>query len=345
MKWNRAGLVLVLAAMLQTSAPVDACGIKLVIKTSTPRKSVARSSNPSHMLLLGTPPHRLERELSAAGHDVEVAPNAAAAKRSNYAVVIVDSKQADEARTKYAGALVIVRSDDVTADLSSIENQVARQPVAADKERPVLAARATRPVVKAGPIGPTHEQTAAGGGGTSVDTAVTPPPVVTPPPAVTPPPPPPPVVAIKETPKPAPKEQPKPAPVAVNTTEKPRVEQPEPKPVKPAPVAPAAVGFHDEFYFGLSSSAVANNASIGRAVKWLNASPDLHVTVEGYADPTGDPAQNMALGQSRAESVRDALVGAGIDTSRIEVTSFGDTKLKYGRTDGRNRRVAIVPKP
>ncbi|MBC7975954.1 MAG: hypothetical protein H7138_13365, partial [Myxococcales bacterium] len=130
--------------------PADACGIKLVIKTSTPRKSVARSSNPSHLLLLGTPPHRLERELSAAGHDVEVAPNLGAAKRSSYAVVVADPKEADESRSKFPGAVVLVRSGDVGADIVAVEGQVARKPVRTDESRQVVAARSGRRPVAAG---------------------------------------------------------------------------------------------------------------------------------------------------------------------------------------------------
>jgi peptidoglycan-associated lipoprotein len=69
------------------------------------------------------------------------------------------------------------------------------------------------------------------------------------------------------------------------------------------------------------------------------------VIVEGHADPTGNPDDNLALAQQRAELVRDQLVSAGIDGSRIEVISYGDTRLKYGRADGRNRRAAVVAKP
>src|SRR5882757_9143059 len=100
MKWKLAGVLAVLAFEANVP-PADACGIKLVIKTATPHKAIARSSNPSHLLLLGTPPHRLERELSAAGHDVEVAPNVSGAKRTSYAVVVVDPKEADESRAKF----------------------------------------------------------------------------------------------------------------------------------------------------------------------------------------------------------------------------------------------------
>ena len=68
------------------------------------------------------------------------------------------------------------------------------------------------------------------------------------------------------------------------------------------------------------------------------------IMLEGHADPSGSPDANQALSQSRADAVKDAIVSAGGDGSRIEVQAFGDTKLKYGRTDGRNRRVLVETK-
>ena len=52
----------------------------------------------------------------------------------------------------------------------------------------------------------------------------------------------------------------------------------------------------------------------------------------------------MMLSQARAEFVRDYLVSAGIDGGRLEVKAFGDTKLKYGKKDARNRRVFVDAK-
>jgi peptidoglycan-associated lipoprotein len=317
MKWSLAGLAAI-ACLEFHAAPVDACGIKLVIKTSTPRKAIARSSNPSHMLLLGTPPHRLERELTAAGHDVEVAPDPGAAKRNNYAVVVVDQKQADEARSKFATSVVVVRSGDVSADITSIESQVARRPIRTDESRTVVAARADRAPIAAGPTTATHQIVAAKepGNNTQPDKE----PTTT---AVT---------ATVPTPTPTP-----------------AIEQPTAsRPATPPPPTPEAkhvdAAFREEMYFGLGSSAAHKGAFLTHAVKWISISADLHVVVEGYADPTGNHDANMALGQSRAESVRDLLVAAGVDSSRIEVISYGDTRLKYGHSDGRNRRVAIEPK-
>src|SRR5687768_3890524 len=109
-----------LIASAATPKPADACGVKLTIKGSAHRKGVARTTNPSDVLLLGSPPRRLSRDLSAAGHRVEVAPTPEAAKRKSYAVVIADNAQADSARAKYPQATVLVRSGDVVADMRTV---------------------------------------------------------------------------------------------------------------------------------------------------------------------------------------------------------------------------------
>jgi len=326
MKLILAGVFAVVLVDL-SAPPADACGIKLVIKTSTPRKAVARSSNPSHLLLLGTPPHRLERELAAAGHDVEVSPSVASAKRTSYAVVVADPKEAEESRSKFPGAIVLVRTGDVAADIVAVEGQVARKPVRTDESRPVVAARAGRRPVAAGPSDSHPIIAAKEPGSEPAPTVEDRRPIAAAPVAATPP-----------------------APRVATTTAPPPVEQPAPS--RPAPVAPpraaavkaAPTRAREEVFFGVGSAAIGRRSALDRTVRWLTASPGVHVVIEGHADPTGTHAGNLALGQTRAESVRDYLITAGVDASRMEVISYGDTRLKYRRTDARNRRVAIEPK-
>jgi outer membrane protein OmpA-like peptidoglycan-associated protein len=334
MKWRIASLLALLVQIRPITA--DACGIKLTIKTTTPRKAVARSSNPSHMLILGTPPRRLERELSAAGHDVETAPDVGSAKRDSYAVVVTDEAHEGEARAKFGKATIVVRSGNVANDIASVEGQVERRPIRSDESRAVVAAREARRPIAAGPTVQTRELVAARTETTATTDSSPPPVTPTPPaPAITAP-------APKQVETPAPRPTPvAPAP-AVATTERPRPEtRPAPAP-KAATVAPVA-SVHEELYFGVGSASVGNKAALDRAVHALKGS-SVEVAVEGFADPTGTPEGNMALSQTRAESVRDYLVSAGVELSRITVTAFGDTKLKYGRDDSRNRRVAIHPK-
>src|SRR3954471_18459679 len=152
MKWNfAAGLVTAIFVAMHAAPPADACGVKLTVKSSTPRKAVARTSNPSDILLLGNPPRRLESDLSAAGHRVDVAPTASGAKTKHYAVVIADANLQGEARSTFPDAVVLVRSGDVTADMRSVEQQVGRKPVRTEAARSAVAARPSRTPVAAGP--------------------------------------------------------------------------------------------------------------------------------------------------------------------------------------------------
>ena len=69
----------------------------------------------------------------------------------------------------------------------------------------------------------------------------------------------------------------------------------------------------------------------------------IKIEISGHTDNQGKHAYNMDLSKRRAESVRNYLVGKGIDSSRITVQGYGpdqpiDTnKNKAGRA--KNRRI------
>ena len=77
----------------------------------------------------------------------------------------------------------------------------------------------------------------------------------------------------------------------------------------------------------------------------LRAYPNVTVKVGGYTDNTGDPAANVRLSQSRAESVRTALIGKGIGAARMVAEGYGDKHpvADNATPDGRarNRRIAL----
>lgn len=336
MKRNVAGLVAVLSAVLVHAhpAPADACGVKLTIKTSAPRKSAAHSSNPSQVLLIGSQSGRLERELVAAGHKVEVTPNASAAKRKQYAIVVVDAEGGAAARTAFPGAQVLVRSGDVASDVRAVENQVARRPVRTDTGRAVVAARVNRTPIATGPE-PARPRTPV-----NVKTVTEPPA----PPETRPT-----TVAAVE-PRPARPDpvtpRPDPAPTRIDATP-PVSNTPEVKPpVEPKAKAVAKVAFRNEVNFSLGGAQLTGRAiyTLTRDAQWLASNESVSLVIEGHADPTGTPEANMELSQKRADAVREFLIGKGVDGARLEVAAFGDTKLKYGGRDGRNRRVMLVPK-
>ncbi|HTL37134.1 MAG TPA: OmpA family protein [Kofleriaceae bacterium] len=315
-----------LIANASIAPPADACGVKLTVKGSPHRKGIARTSNPSDVLLLGNPPRRLSRDLSTAGHRVEVAPTPAAAKRKTYAVVITENQQADEARQKFPEAVVMVRSGDITADMRSVEKQVARKPVAADQGRAVVAARTERPPIAAGPIQPRREIVTAA---EPTEPAASPQPEAKP-------------VAARPSPAPTVATE-KPTEKATEKKAAPEVAAVTPAPTHPAVTPKTVSRSGSEVYFS-TGIATADESELKNVIKWLTDNPDVQVTVEGHADPTGNPDDNMTLSERRANWVRDTLVAGGVDSSRIEVKPYGQTHLKYGATDRRNRRAAVVAK-
>jgi len=146
----------------------------------------------------------------------------------------------------------------------------------------------------------------------------------------------------------------RPSPAPTVATEKPtekateKKAAPEVAAVTPAPTHPAVTPktvsrSGSEVYFS-TGIATADESELKNVIKWLTDNPDVQVTVEGHADPTGNPDDNMTLSERRANWVRDTLVAGGVDSSRIEVKPYGQTHLKYGATDRRNRRAAVVAK-
>jgi len=57
--------------------------------------------------------------------------------------------------------------------------------------------------------------------------------------------------------------------------------------------------------------------------KWLTKWPSTAIRIDGHCDERGTGEYNLALGDRRAETVRDYLVTLGVEQSRIEVRSLG----------------------
>ncbi|MEZ4415090.1 MAG: OmpA family protein [Gemmatimonadota bacterium] len=78
----------------------------------------------------------------------------------------------------------------------------------------------------------------------------------------------------------------------------------------------------------------------------LRASPAVRLRIEGHADERGSTEYNIALGQRRAEAVRDFFSSFGLDGSRFTLISYGEERpLDSGSNEmawSRNRRAAFV---
>ncbi len=79
---------------------------------------------------------------------------------------------------------------------------------------------------------------------------------------------------------------------------------------------------------------------------WLKANAGVTVTVEGHTDDRGTREYNLALGERRANAVKDMLVLFGVDAGRIKVVSFGEERpVALGSDEvawAQNRRAVTV---
>ena len=107
----------------------------------------------------------------------------------------------------------------------------------------------------------------------------------------------------------------------------PAKDQMTPKPVGPKPgsvehfVATAGDRvFFDFDKFNLQSAA---RDTLQRQADWLKQYANVRVTIEGHCDERGTREYNLALGERRANAVKDYLVGLGVDASHIATISYG----------------------
>ena len=145
---------------------------------------------------------------------------------------------------------------------------------------------------------------------------------------------------------------------------------PEPEvqaPVEPAPAAPPMVtpaprpvtndeGFPLDasgrpigyvFYFEFDRTELKPRARalLAEHAEYLKENGSVRITIQGHADERGTREYNMALGERRANAVRDYMVVNGVPSHRIETVSYGEERpLAYGSGEAnwsQNRRVEL----
>ena len=75
--------------------------------------------------------------------------------------------------------------------------------------------------------------------------------------------------------------------------------------------------------YALTDDAKATLDELGQALK---ANPQFLVTIEGHADERGTREYNLALAEQRAQAAKAYLVALGIDASRLDTISRGETQ-------------------
>ncbi len=81
----------------------------------------------------------------------------------------------------------------------------------------------------------------------------------------------------------------------------------------------------DRVLFAVDTSTItpAGQTILDGQAQWLLTNADYRAVIEGHADEQGTREYNLALGQRRANAVREYLVSRGVPSNRLQVTSFG----------------------
>ena len=86
-----------------------------------------------------------------------------------------------------------------------------------------------------------------------------------------------------------------------------------------------ATGVKDRVFFATNKSTLttASRDTLRTQAAWMRKNKDISVTVEGHADERGTREYNLALGERRANTVKDYLMTYGISANRVSVISYG----------------------
>ena len=87
-----------------------------------------------------------------------------------------------------------------------------------------------------------------------------------------------------------------------------------------------ATGVKDRVFFATNKSTLttASRDTLRKQAAWMRKKgKKLTFTIEGHADERGTREYNLALGERRANAVKDYLMTYGISGSRLSVISYG----------------------
>ena len=107
-----------------------------------------------------------------------------------------------------------------------------------------------------------------------------------------------------------------------------------PAPTAPPPTAPSATeeelfaqNVKDIFFdYDKYDIRAADQGSLQGDARFLQQHPNIRITIEGHCDERGSTEYNLALGTNRADTVKNALVQAGVGGDRIKTISYGKEK-------------------
>jgi peptidoglycan-associated lipoprotein len=108
----------------------------------------------------------------------------------------------------------------------------------------------------------------------------------------------------------------------------------------------ASVGDRVHFELDRYDLSPEAQATLRQQAALLQSYPQVVVTIEGHADERGTREYNLALGERRADAVRNYLTALGISPDRVTVISYGKERPECPGADeqcwSQNRRGVTV---
>ena len=107
-------------------------------------------------------------------------------------------------------------------------------------------------------------------------------------------------------------------------------------------------GFIKDAYFGYDEAALSADAqaALSESATWLKRNSQYNLLVEGHCDERGTEQYNLALGDRRANQVKQFLMTLGVDGGRIRTVSYGEERpFDPGHDESawaKNRRAHLV---
>ena len=123
---------------------------------------------------------------------------------------------------------------------------------------------------------------------------------------------------------------------------------PETTSIEPGSQEDLIVNVGDRVFFNYDSSELDSDAQelLQDQVAWLKQYSDVSIIVEGHCDERGTREYNLALGEKRAQSVKNYLISLGISSDRVSTISYGKERpAVVGSNDGawaQNRRSVTI---
>ena len=118
--------------------------------------------------------------------------------------------------------------------------------------------------------------------------------------------------------------------------------------IEPGSQEDLIVNVGDRVFFNYDSAELDNDAQelLQDQVAWLKQYSDVSVIIEGHCDERGTREYNLALGEKRAQSVKNYIINLGISADRVSTISYGKERpAVVGSSDGawaQNRRSVTI---